>query len=67
MCSRDYVAGSTGYTFGQTDGMLLKTNGAGIPLALRLYMGNGSEALYAIDQTNQYGTPGDVYCSIWTL
>jgi hypothetical protein len=54
-----YVAGSTGYTFGQTDGMLLKTNGAGIPLALRLYMGNGSEALYAIDQTNQYGTPGD--------
>jgi len=54
-----YVSGVTNYTFGQSDGMLLKTNGAGIPLALRLYTGSLNEAFYAIDQTNQFGTPGN--------
>lgn len=54
-----YVAGATHYTFGQTDGFLLKTNNAGIPLNIRFYLGNGNEGLNAIDQTNQYGTPGN--------
>ncbi len=54
-----YISGVTNYTFGTSDGFLLKANAAGVPLALQLYYHDGNEALYAIDQTTQTGTPGD--------
>jgi hypothetical protein len=54
-----YVCGQTVYNGGSTDGVIFKTNSAGVPSAARLYGGAGMDQLNAIDWLNIAGAGGN--------